>query len=235
MSTPETGDTPPGRNIGADQDVIKDDHNPLQIICEDLIHYVHEHTRELVTHPHGVWTESFFEVSGWRRISWNAFATSRSLKTLNFDTLLDDVDPASVFQGAQHKLQHNISRAENTRLSRDMIEMMRLPGSGVACSFGATDDPKVRLQAIANLEKNTSVWLHANPAFFPNRMNDSAFQIAFSCRHLLHLVDITKPCQGVVAEYLIGSDSTCSIATSVSVHLWEIDSMHSSSHQSPTR
>jgi hypothetical protein len=27
-------------------------------------------------------------------------------------------------------------------------------------------------------------------------MNDSAFQIAFSCRHLLHLVDITKPCPG---------------------------------------
>jgi hypothetical protein len=34
--------------------------------------------------------------------------------------------------------------------------MMQLPvpGSGVACSFGATDDLKVvRLQAIANLEK----------------------------------------------------------------------------------
>jgi hypothetical protein len=54
---------------------------------------------------------------------------------------LDEVDPASVFQAAQHKLQHNISKAENTRLSRDLIVMMQLPvpGSGVACSFGATD------------------------------------------------------------------------------------------------
>jgi hypothetical protein len=109
---------------------------------------------------------------------------------------LDDVDPASVFQAAQHKLQHNISKAENTRLSRDLIEMMQLPvpGSGGACSFGA------RWQAIANLEKNTSGWLHANPAFFPNHKS----------RNLA---------QGVVAESLIGSDSTCSIATSVSVHL----------------
>jgi hypothetical protein len=60
-----------------------------------------------------------------------------------------------------------ISKAENTRLTRDLIEMMQLPvpGSGVACTFGATDDLKVvRLQAIVTLEKNTSGWLHANPA-----------------------------------------------------------------------
>jgi hypothetical protein len=92
-----------------------------------------------------------------------------------------------VFQSAQLKLQHRLSLADHTRRSRDLIERMRLP---LLCSFGATDDLKVtKLQAMANLEKHTSGWLQANPTFFPNRMNDAAFQIAFSCRHILHLVN----------------------------------------------
>jgi hypothetical protein len=66
-----------------------------------------------------------------------------------------------------------VSAATPTRRSRDLIEN---PGAGAACSFGATDDLKVtELQAMANLEKHTSGWLQANPAFFPNRMNDAAF------------------------------------------------------------
>jgi hypothetical protein len=112
---------------------------------------------------------------------------------------LEDTDPASVFYTALHKLQHKISRAANTQMSRDLIEMMHLPirGADPACSFGATNDLNVvRLQAIANLEKSTSGWLYANPAFFPSRINDSEFQIAFGCRNLLHLIDIGKACPG---------------------------------------
>jgi hypothetical protein len=58
-------------------------------------------------------------------------------------------------------------------------------------------------------------WLQANPAFLPNRMNDAAFQIAFSCRHLLHLVDTTsEPCPGCNRRVLDRFDSTCAIELS---------------------
>jgi hypothetical protein len=121
-----------------------------------------------------------------RSVQWVVENTKQVL----FSSLLN-VDPASIFQAAQHKLHHNISKAENTRLSRDLIEMMQLPVLEPAPSEQQTSHGYRRLRTL----RRTSGWLHANPAFFPNHINYSAFQIAFSCGHL-HLVDITKPCPG---------------------------------------
>jgi hypothetical protein len=72
---------------------------------------------------------------------WEAYRQYAELEGFQKNPLLklDDIDPASVPQAAQYKLKHNISKTENTRLSRDLIEMIQLPvpGSGVTCS---TDD-----------------------------------------------------------------------------------------------
>jgi hypothetical protein len=50
------------------------------------------------------------------------------------------------------------------------------------------------------MDKSTSAWLNANPAFFANWMNDAAFQISFGCF-------LTKHCQDAIGMSWIAVES----------------------------
>jgi hypothetical protein len=66
----------------------------------------------------------------------------------------------------------NCSKACHEVAACDLMGKMQLaePRSGPSVVYGVSEDLKaVKLQALANLEKSTSGWLNANPAFFANR------------------------------------------------------------------
>jgi hypothetical protein len=112
---------------------------------------------------------------------------------------LDGLEVGDIWTGVQlEKMQGAITKQLQKR--RRARTLAALPGGSPAAGVSAAarslsvDEAAIRRQGLANGDKDSGLWLSANPGYRPNVMNNASFKLCFQVRMLLPVMGSRKFC-----------------------------------------